>query len=322
MALKVSVCIPSYNRRELLLATLRSLDRQTAPPDAYEVVVADDGSADGTVEALAQPRPGFRLRWLTQDNAGPAAARNAAAGLAEHEVLIFLDADQLCTPQMVAIHLETHEREGDVFVQGLYPLAEGYRSRAASLLYERSLLAALAPIDRPHPASPHIWSAQVSVRRSAWERVGGFDSSFWEYGGEDTDFGLRVAALGVRFLFEPRALSYHLHEVSHRSLRDQAYQEGRSIIRLSEKHGIPVEALFGGPLQNPVDGLLERGWASRRRAMEAIGTICTGAVMAADLLRVRPAQSFTARVLHRFYKVGGMVAASSPPASRSVASPA
>jgi glycosyltransferase involved in cell wall biosynthesis len=168
MALKASVCIPSYNRREQLLATLRSLDRQTAPPEAYEVVVADDGSADGTVEALAQLRPGFRLRWLIQENAGPAAARNAAARLAEHEVLIFLDADQLCTPQMVAVHLETHEHEGNVFVQGLYPLAEGYRSRAASLLYERSLLAALAPTERPHPASPHIWSAQVSVRRRAW----------------------------------------------------------------------------------------------------------------------------------------------------------
>ena len=50
MALKVSVCIPSYNRRELLLATLRSLDRQTAPPDAYE--------GGGMVAASSPPAPG------------------------------------------------------------------------------------------------------------------------------------------------------------------------------------------------------------------------------------------------------------------------
>src|SRR5262249_60391945 len=94
--------------------------------------------------------------------------------MAENEVLIFVDADQICTPELIAVHLEVHEREGDVFVQGLYPMAEGYRSRAASLLYERSLLAALAPIDRPHPASPYMWSAQAAGRRSTSARCGGF----------------------------------------------------------------------------------------------------------------------------------------------------
>jgi len=306
--LKASVCIPSYNRCELLLATLRSLDEQTAPPDAYEVVVADDGSTDGTVQALEAYRPRYRLRWHRQANAGPAAATNTAARMAENEVLIFVDADQICTPELIAVHLEVHEREGDVFVQGLYPMAEGYRSRAASLLYERSLLAALAPIDRPHPASPYMWSAQVSVRRSTWERVGGFDSAFREYGGEDTDFGLRVAALGVRFLFEPRALSYHLHEISYRSLRNQAFDEGRSIIRLSEKFGIPVETLFGAPLGRGIDRIFAGGWARVPGVMDVVGRALTGGVMAADAIRVRPVQLLTARIVHRLYKIGGLVA--------------
>jgi glycosyltransferase involved in cell wall biosynthesis len=308
MSLKASICIPSYNRRELLLATLRSLDDQTAPAESYDVIVADDGSSDGTVEALAQLRTRYRLRWFTQPNAGPAAASNAAARVAENEVLIFLDADQVCMPEMVAVHIGTHEREGNVFVQGLYPLADGYRSRAASLLYERSLLSSLAPIDRRHPASPHMWSAQVSVRRWAWEQVGGFDATFREYGGEDTDFGLRIAALGVSFLFEPRALSYHLHEVSYRSLRRQAYAEGRSIIRLSQKHGLAIEDLFGGTVDKPMDRLCERGWRRFPGAMDALGHILSTPVMAADLIRVPSLQLLSARLVHRFYKVGGLVA--------------
>ena len=78
--LKASICIPSYNRKELLLATLRSLNQQkSAAPDAFEVIVADDGSSDGSVEALAGLRTRYRLRWLTQPNAGPAAASNAAS---------------------------------------------------------------------------------------------------------------------------------------------------------------------------------------------------------------------------------------------------
>ncbi|MBJ7600211.1 glycosyltransferase [Candidatus Nephthysia bennettiae] len=307
--LKASICIPSYNRKELLLATLRSLNQQSAPPDTYEVIVADDGSSDGTVEALADLRTRYRLRWFTQPNAGPAAASNAAAEMAENEVLIFLDADQVCSLEMVAVHLETHEREGNVFVQGLYPLAEGYRSRAASLLYERELLSALEPIDRPHPASPHMWSAQVSVRRSVWKEVGGFDSSFREYGGEDTDFGLRVAAMGIRFLFDPRALSYHLHDVSYGSLRKQAYHEGCSIVRLSKKHGLSVETLFGGELDKRVDRLFESGWNGAPRAMDAIGHALSWGVMAADAVRARPLQLLAARLVHRWYKVGGLVAA-------------
>jgi GT2 family glycosyltransferase len=307
--LKASICIPSYNRREYLLATLRSLNHQRADSDAYEVIVADDGSSDGTLEALAELRPRYRLRWFTQPNAGPAAASNAAAELAENEVLIFLDADQVCTPDMVSVHLEIHECEGNVFVQGLFPLADGFGSRAASLLYERALLSALEPIDRRHPASCHMWSAQVSVRRSVWNEIGGFDSSFREYGGEDTDFGLRVAALGVPFIFDPRALSFHLHEVSYRSLRRQAYDEGCSIVRLSEKHGLPVRTLFGGDLDKPIDRVFEAGWSGAPRAMEAFGRVLTVGVMAADTVRVRPLQLLAARFVHRWYKVGGLVAA-------------
>src|SRR5437870_3717378 len=144
MGLRASVCIPSYNRRELLLATLRSLDRQTVGPGRFEVVVANDGSTDGTADLLRGLETSYRLRWVTQQNAGLAAARNAAARIAEQEVLIFVDADQICDSEMVEVHLEIHQREGNVFVQGFYPLAEGCRSRATSLLYERSLVGALA----------------------------------------------------------------------------------------------------------------------------------------------------------------------------------
>lgn len=306
--LNASICTPSYNRRDLLLTTLRSLDRQTVDPDRFEVVVVDDGSTDGTVETLADLSTRYRLRWVTQQNAGPAAATNAAAELAEHDVLIFLDADQICDPEMVATHLETHEREGNVFVQGLFPLAEGYRSRASSLLYEKSLLDALAPLDRRHPLSPHMWSAQVSVRRSAWEEVGGFDTSFRAYGGEDTDFGLRIAALGIPFVFEPRALSYHLHEVSYGAFGRQGFDEGRSVIRLANKHGLRMEDLFGGPLRNPIDRPVLAAWRATPQGMRALGWAMTNGVRMTDLLRVPAAQLLAARLVYRFYKLGGLAA--------------
>jgi len=118
-----------------------------------------------------------------------------------------------------------------------------------------------------------------------------------------------LAAQGVRFLFEPRALSYHLHEISYRSLRNQAFDEGRSIIRLSEKFGIPVETLFGGSVGGGIDRVVAGGWTRVPGVMAVVGRALTAGVMAADAIRVIPVQVLTARIVHRFYKIGGLVAA-------------
>jgi GT2 family glycosyltransferase len=274
------------------------------------VVVGIDGSTDGTIEALEQLRPPYGLRWVTQPNAGPAAASNHAARLARHDVLIFLDDDQLAAPDLLAAHLDAHQRLGDVLVQGFYPMAVGRNGRGASLMYERSLVRALAPVDREHLSTPHIWSANISLRRSTWAAVGGLDESFREYGGEDTDFGIRVAARGVPVVFEPRALSYHVHEITYPQVRTQAYSQGRSLVRLARKHHVPLGryAVSGATLERPVDRAVAGAWRRMPRLMQALGRGLTLPLLAADLLRWRPAQLTTARLLHRYYKVGGIAA--------------
>src|SRR5438105_540388 len=250
--LRASVVIPTYNRRAFLLQTLESLERQTASGDAFEVVVGVDGSTDGTVQALERLDPPYLLRWVDQRNGGPAAATNAAARIARHEVLIFLDDDQLAAPGLVEAHLRAHQRLGDVLVQGFYPLAPGYDRRGASLLYQRSFISTFAPIDRAHPTTAHVWSANMSLRRATWAAVGGLDETFREYGGEDTDFGVRLARdRGVPVLFEPAALSYHLHSVSYRATRRQAFSAGRSLVRALGVPDLPPRTSAFDPGYDP-----------------------------------------------------------------------
>jgi cellulose synthase/poly-beta-1,6-N-acetylglucosamine synthase-like glycosyltransferase len=74
--LRASICIPSYKRREILLRTLESLNVQSAPPGTYEVIVADDGSADGTPEVLATLQTLYRLRLLPHSNLGVLSRRS------------------------------------------------------------------------------------------------------------------------------------------------------------------------------------------------------------------------------------------------------
>ena len=304
--LRASICIPTYNRREILLRTLQSLNVQTAPPDSYEVIVADDGSSDGTPEMLATLQTRYRLRCVTQPNAGPAAASNTAARLAEHEVLIFLDDDQIASPGLVKAHLDAHEDHGPVLVQGLYPLAPGCKRRGSSLLYDRHLMAALEPIDVVHPMTPHIWSANISVPRSTWAEIGGFDESFREYGGEDTDFGVRAAATGVPVIFVPSAFSQHVHVVGYESMRRQAFAGGRSLVKLSTKFEAPVEEIAGHRFDKPSDRVSRAMWRWSPMIAGGAGRLLTGGLRVADVVGQRPLQLLLARAVDRHYKLGGL----------------
>jgi GT2 family glycosyltransferase len=300
-----TVVIPTYNRRSFLLKSLNGLNRQTVPAQRYEVIVGVDGSTDDTVDALQDLKPSYQLRWVVQPNRGPAAATNTAAREATGDVLIFLDDDQLASPGLIEAHLETQKRLGNVLVQGLYPLAPGYR-RGASLMYERWLIGALNPIDRQHPSTAHIWSANMSLRRSTWAMVGGLDETFREYGGEDTDFGMRVAASGVPVVFEPGALSYHMHEVSYRQVRTQAYSQGRSLVRLARKHAVDIDTFSGAQMTRWVDRLVAAGWRRAPSLMDSLGRSLIGPLWAADVVGIPLAQLTAARLLHRYYKVGGI----------------
>ncbi len=96
----VSVVIPAYNAETTLARAIASAWNQTRRPD--EVVVADDGSADGTA-AVAR---GAGARVLSLPHANGAVARNRAVEAASGELLLFLDADDAWTPHKIAAHLE------------------------------------------------------------------------------------------------------------------------------------------------------------------------------------------------------------------------
>ena len=97
--LDVSVIVPAYKAQETIGAALRSaLSQELAP---REVICVDDGSPDATADLVAREFPGVRL--VRQENAGPSAARNRAAALAQGEWLAFLDADDVWLPQKLRL---------------------------------------------------------------------------------------------------------------------------------------------------------------------------------------------------------------------------
>lgn len=105
--MRISVIIPSYNRRDWLMACLDSVAAQRRAPD--EVIVVDDGSTDGTPEAVTA-REGVTL--IEQTNAGPGAARNRGAAAATGDYLAFLDSDDLWFPWSLGVMARLIEEHG------------------------------------------------------------------------------------------------------------------------------------------------------------------------------------------------------------------
>lgn len=97
-ATKISVIIPTYNRRDYLKACLKSVRNQTTSP--HEIIIVDDGSTDGT-RAWVERQDDCVL--IAQENLGPGAARNAGAQIATGNYLAFLDSDDLWRPWSLAV---------------------------------------------------------------------------------------------------------------------------------------------------------------------------------------------------------------------------
>lgn len=195
--MRVSVVIPNLNS-PIIGAVLHALYEQQTPP--YEIIIVgrDDQRfipLHPLVRFIETPKP-----------VSAAVARNNGAALACGDIICFIDADCLAHPYCLQQHIHSH-KQGEVVVGGGIALHnDNYWQLCDNL-------AVFAPFltTQPRGERPYLPSLNLSIRRSLFLDLGGFDERFTGASGEDTDLSFRIRRRHYRLFFEPSASVEHRH---------------------------------------------------------------------------------------------------------------
>lgn len=184
----ISVIIPVHNGERYLAEAIRSVLDQTLPPD--ELIVVDDGSTDASAQVARSFGPPVRV--LAQANLGPAAARNLGAQQASGDLLAFLDADDLWTPEKLA-------RQSAVLAAD--PVCDAVLGRVENFVSPELDESQAAKLARTAAQSGEFHIGALLIRRDAFRRVGWFDAGLRH--GEFIDWWARATQLHLAYTVLP-----------------------------------------------------------------------------------------------------------------------
>lgn len=230
-----SVIVPVYNGARVIERCLDALADQTVDPGQWEIIVVADGSTDETpdvVEGWIARRPKVKAQLVVQHNAGPAAARNRGAELAQGPLLLFTDADCAPEPDWIERLLAAFEETDVSGAKGVYLTQQtALVARFVQAEYEDRYdrMADLEQIDA-------IDTYAAGYRRDVFLENGGFDTAFVRAACEDHDLSFRLAHRGYRLIFVPDVKVQHLHVESVGGYMRRKYHVGFWKSLLTRRH--------------------------------------------------------------------------------------
>lgn len=219
----VSVIIPNYNGKKLLEENLPKAFEaakyyQENQGGVIEVIIVDDGSSDGSTKAIEKSIKsitGIKSRLLVNErNLGFSSTVNRGVKEAKGEILVLLNTDVLPDKDFLVPLIE-HFQDANVFAVGCMDksIENGkvvLRGRGIGSWQRGFLVHARGEIDK----TSTLWVSGGSgaFRKSAWQRLGGFNDLYSPFYWEDIDLSYRALKSGYTLLFEPKSVVTHKHE--------------------------------------------------------------------------------------------------------------
>lgn len=260
---KAAIIVPSYNRPEQLRRCLGALLAQDHP--SFEVIVVDDGSSPPLAGVCAPFAP--RVRYIRQDNAGPAAARNTGAASSKAAFIALTDDDCLPRPDWLATLQAAHGGDDARLVGGRVENglpADRFAAASQSLcdfLYDY--------FGASSGKMPFFTSNNMGLGRAAFEKLGGFDKTFPLAAAEDREFGLRWREEGGESLYVPNAVIDHFHAMTLRKFWRQHSNYGAGAYHL---HRVLDARRSDQPKHEPLRFYLDLlTWPVRQRGLRGTG---------------------------------------------------
>ena len=205
--MNVSIVIPTYNRKPILIKCLHALENQKLNKliDSYEIIVVDDGSKDGTTEWIKENQINLpHVVLYEQEHGGPALGRNLGVLKSTGDVIIFIDSDLVVVNNFIINHVSKLnkywiKKNKKCFTYGSVintsnfqnPLSEDSKITDISFAY--------------------FATGNVAISKELLLDVGLFDTSFSLYGWEDLELGERLKKIGVKLIKCPDAKGFHWH---------------------------------------------------------------------------------------------------------------
>ena len=202
MTVKVSAIVPVYNAQVFIGKCIEALLDQTYNIEDYEIIVVDDGSNDRTCSIVKS----YPVKYIYQENYGPATARNKGAEKAKGEIILFTDSDCVPDRNWIMEMLKPFESPGVIAVKGAYRTEQrSVVARFSQLEFEErfDMLKKAESIDM-------VDTYSAGYRKEVFLKMGGFDTSFPVANNEDTDLSYRMSEGGHKMVFNPDAIVYHL----------------------------------------------------------------------------------------------------------------
>ena len=212
--------IPTYNKAATVSALVTRLTRQALEKNSYEIIVVNDGSKDDSAARLAdlvadmeKTYPGL-IKVINQINSGVAIARHAGVMGSSGEILLFLDDDMdPADEEFLSVHLAAHDlipSLQSVVLGSILPPKSNLPRPAFEYMYEDHIALKYLAFDKGvrKPGGADLYTANVSMPKSLYLLVGGFDPTYKH--GEDRELGIRLEVNAfAQFVYRAEARAYH-----------------------------------------------------------------------------------------------------------------
>lgn len=249
MISKLSVIVPCYNRLDELEELFPTLEAQTLRREAFEVLVVDDGSDDGTQEFVENYIKGapLEMRYFRQQNKGPGAARNLGLENAAGDFYIFVDSDVI-TPShwLETIYREVNAENYDAF-GGPDKAHESFSPTLKAIDYAMTSFITTGGLrGRKGKKLAKFFprSFNMGLSKATYEKIGGFGGLRH---GQDIEYSNRIIKSGASVGYIHEAHVYHKRRTSIKKFFKQVFNWGVARINLYKLDSNMLEPLHALP---------------------------------------------------------------------------